>query len=138
MTTKLRKLEIPEELERQIEREAASRDALWEDTAMELLDEGLRMRQVPGIAFMDGPTGRRAVIGGTGLDVWEIVRTWLQEERDFERLRESYDWLTDRQLRAALLYYEIYPVEINARLEREAWWTPERVHAELPHTRTAP
>ena len=35
-------------------------------------------------------------------------------------LRQNYPWLSEAQLRAALGYYEIYPSEINARLEREA------------------
>ena len=34
------------------------------------------MRRAPGIVFADGPAGRRAAVGGTGLDVWEIVATW--------------------------------------------------------------
>lgn len=43
--------------------------------------------------------------------------------------------LTEAQLRAALDYYALHPREINERLQREAYWTPERVAAELPFTR---
>ena len=32
-------------------------------------------------------------------------------------------------------YYELYPHEIDARLEREAQWTPERVARKLPFAR---
>jgi hypothetical protein len=55
--------------------------------------------------------------------------------KDFDRLRQSRGWLTEPQLRAALTYYELYPHEIDARLEREAQWTPERVARDLPFAR---
>jgi len=90
------------------------------------------MRRAPGIVFADGPTGRRAVVASTGLDVWEIVATWREGQQDDEELRRNYPWLTDAQLRSALEYYKLYPQEIGARLEREARWTPERMEVELP------
>jgi len=93
------------------------------------------MRRAPGIVFGDGPSGRRAVVAGTGLDVWEIVATWRAGAEDFGQLRGNYGWLTEPQLRAALAYYELYPQEIDARLELEAQWTPERVATELPFAR---
>ena len=37
------------------------------------LEEGLCMDEHPGIGFVDGPAGRRAVLVGTGLDVWEVL-----------------------------------------------------------------
>ena len=89
----------------------------------------------PGVVFADGPGGRRAVVAGTGLDVWEIIATWKTCGGDLGKLRKSYSWLSEPQLRAALAYYELYPEEIDARLEREARWTPERVARELPFAR---
>jgi len=93
------------------------------------------MRRAPGIGFVDGPVGRRAVVAGTGLDVWEIIATWKEGGESQETLRRNYPWLTEAQLRAALGYYETFPSEIDARLEREAQWTPERVRRELPFSR---
>jgi uncharacterized protein (DUF433 family) len=84
------------------------------------------------VVFGDGPAGRRAVVAGTGLDVWEVVATWQAAAKDFDLLRQNYSWLTGPQLRAALAYYGLYRDEIDARLEREARWTPERVARELP------
>jgi uncharacterized protein (DUF433 family) len=72
------------------------------------------------------------VIAGSGLDVWEVVASWRSMDQDLGRLRAGYPWLTEPQLRAALSYYRLYPAEIDARLEREASWTPERVRRELP------
>lgn len=92
------------------------------------------MRRVPGIFFADGPAGRRAVIAGSGIDVWEVVASWRAMGEDFERLRAGYPSLGEPQLRAALSYYRLFPREIDARLERERSWTPERLRRELPFT----
>ena len=88
-----------------------------------------------GICFVDGPTGRRAVVTGTGLDVWEVIATWKEGGESYELLRQNYPWLSEIQLRAALGYYQLYPYEIDARLEREAQLTPERAWRELPFSR---
>jgi uncharacterized protein (DUF433 family) len=135
MATRIRDFSIPDELDREISRESADRATTWSALAIELLEEALRMRRVPGVVFADGPAGRRAVVAGTGLDVWEIVATRRASGEDFDQLRQNYGWLTEPQLRAALAYYELYPHEIDARLEREAQWTPERVARDLAFAR---
>lgn len=103
----------------------------------ELLDEAIRMRRAPGVAFVDGATGRRPVVAGTALDVWEVVATWRTVEGDMELLARSYPWLSEMQLRAALGYYRLFPDEIDARIEREVAWTPDRVREELPYATPA-
>ncbi len=110
--------------------EASGRDpqALLE----ELLEEGIRMRRVPGIAFMDGGVGRRAHLQGTGIDVWEIVSVYKWSNWDWEKLRQSFEWLTERQLRTALTYYEAYPVEIDERIRSEEDFDIEQFWAENP------
>jgi uncharacterized protein (DUF433 family) len=90
---------------------------------------------VPGVTFTEGPSGRRATVAGTGLDVWEIISTWREVGENYERLRGAYHWLTEEQLRAALEYYKRNPQEIEARLEREERWTPESVWEEFPFAR---
>lgn len=135
MAIKARQLLLPEELDKEIDRETERLGATWSAAAVELLDEAVRMRRAPGIVFVDGPIGRRAAIAGTGLDVWEVVGTWLEVGKDYARLRKTYDWLTEQQLKAALAYYEQYPQEIDERLESEESWTEERIHAEYPFTR---
>jgi uncharacterized protein (DUF433 family) len=135
MATKARGLRLPEELEKEIERERKLRGASFTEVVSSLLREAVRMRRVPGIVFMEGPSGRRAAIAGTGLDVWEVISTHKSTGGDYERLKESYPWLSEPQLRAALAYYELYPEEIEARIEREEWWTPERVRREFPSLR---
>lgn len=132
MGTKARGLRLPEELELEIQRESRARGQSWTGVALDLLSEGVRMRRSPGILFADGPAGRRAVVAGTGLDVWEIVRTWRESGEDYAETRANYPWLSEAQIRAALAYYELYPTEIDERLERERAWTLERVRRELP------
>ena len=116
----------------EIQREAGRRHKSWSATAAELLEEAIRLRRAPGIVLADGPAGRRAVIAGTGLDVWEIVAAWRECAEDFEELESRYPWLPGAALRGALGYYQLYPDEIDARLALEAEWTPERVARELP------
>jgi uncharacterized protein (DUF433 family) len=90
---------------------------------------------VQGVELRNGPAGPRAVISGSGLDVWEIIATWRELGENFEQLQESYHWLTPEQLESALEYYEQNTEEIEARLAREAGWTPEAIWDQLPFTR---
>lgn len=132
-----RGIRLPAELQAELEREMERRGITeWSTMVVELLDEALRMRRAPGVVFVDGATGRRAVVAGSGLEVWEVVATWKEVGRNYERLRASYDWLTEPQLRAALSYHELYEAEVEAQLERERQLTQERVQRELPFTRS--
>lgn len=84
-----------------------------------LIDEGLRQRRCPGVVFTDGPTGRRATVAGTGIDVWEVVRVYKACGEDLEALAQALPQLSRRQLEAALHYLRCYPGEIEERLRRE-------------------
>lgn len=135
MASKAKGIRISDELDREIANESERRGKSWSAITNELLEEAIRMRRAPGIVFVDGATGRRAAVAGTGLDVWEVIATWQEGGKSYEELRENYPWLTEFQLRAALGYYELYPSEIDARLKHEAEWTPERVWREFPFSR---
>ena len=132
-----RGLRIPDELERDLEAEAKKSGKSWSAITKELLEEALRMRRAPGIVFGNGPSGKRAVVAGTGLDVWEVIATWKDCSEEMGKLRREYEWLSETQLRAALAYYRLYQAEIDRRLEREAEWTTDRVLNELPFAATA-
>jgi len=126
-------LRLPEDVRSEIEREQKVRGTTFSAVAVSLLREAIRMRRVPGIHFVEGVRGaRRAAVAGTGLEVWEVVRTYKEVGEDYGELRKSYPWLSEPQLRAALSYYELYPDEIEARLKLEESWTPERVKKEMP------
>lgn len=130
---------LPSRLEHELEREFARRGVKeWSAGVVDLLSEAVRMRRVPGVVFVDSRIGRRPMVAGTGLDVWELVATWLAVGRDEAALREATDWLTEAQRRSALNYYALYPEEIDARLAADDAWTAERVRDELPFTAHAP
>lgn len=130
-----RSVRLPAPLEQDLEREFARRGVKeWSTGIVDLLSEAVRMRRVPGVVFVDGRTGRRPMVAGTGLDVWELIATWHALSRDEAQFHAAYDWLTDAQRRAALNYYALYPDEIDRRLAAEERWTPERMRDELPFT----
>jgi uncharacterized protein (DUF433 family) len=127
MGTLQKSLRIPEDIAKAIEELADASDRDFSSAANELLAEAVRMRRCPGIVFADGPSGRRARIAGTGLDVWEVIATHDHLGRDLARLRETYHWLPEHQIRAALGYYAAYPDEIDRYIVRNARWTKERL-----------
>jgi uncharacterized protein (DUF433 family) len=131
-----RGIRFPETLRLEIEQEMERRGVKeWSTMVVQLLEEAIRSRRAPGIVFVDGATGRRPVVAGSGLEVWEVVSTWEEVSRNYDRLRAAYDWLTEPQLRAAISYYELYGDEVDDRLARESRLTSEAVAEELPFTR---
>jgi uncharacterized protein (DUF433 family) len=93
------------------------------------------MSRAPGIVFVTSWKGeRRAAVAFGGMEVWEIIRFWKARDHNWEVFRREFEDYTEPQLRAALNYYALYPHEIDARLEREEYWTPERLAAEHPFT----
>jgi uncharacterized protein (DUF433 family) len=76
-----------------------------------LIEESMRSRLFPGIAFRGPDSSRRAWLMGTALDVWQVV----EASRDFEsmeRMAQGGD-ISERQIRLALDYYARYPEEID-------------------------
>ncbi len=132
MPTVQKSLRIPAEVVKTIEELAEASRQDFSATAIELLTEAVKMRRCPGIVFADSPSGRRARVLGTGLDVWEIIAMYNSLGQDLARLKEAYHWLSDAQLRAALGYYAAYPAEIDERIRRNESWTKERLLAEYP------
>jgi uncharacterized protein (DUF433 family) len=130
---------MPERLDALIERERrVHRGKGWSDQVIELVDESLRTRRCPGIVCRHGPAGRRAVIEGTGVDVWAVIGEWHSAGQAWSELRDAFPQLNELQLRAALNYYALYPLEVDERLAVEAEWTPERLAAEMPFSRGMP
>jgi uncharacterized protein (DUF433 family) len=80
-----------------------------------LVEEGVKMRRCPGIIFTDGPTGRRATVAGTGIDVWEIIRVSKAGAGRREIVR-AFPRLSPGQIDAAFTYYACFPDEIDRRI----------------------
>lgn len=128
-------IRVPERLEREIGREMQHRgERDWSKGAISLLEEAVRASRVPGIVFVQRRGGRRAAVAFSGLEVWEIIATWKESGDDWQALVQAYPELSESQLRAAVAYYQAYPEEIDERLARETYWTPERVASDLPFT----
>lgn len=123
MTTVQKSLRIPREMVRAIEDLASESGLDFSAAANQLLEEAVRMRRCPGIVFTSGPGGRRASLAGTGLDVWEIIASYKSLNNNEKRLRQTYHWLAEPQIRAALGYYALYREEIEARLRQNKGWT---------------
>jgi len=98
----------------------------------DLLEEALRAHRCPGIVFSEGVSGRRARIAGTGIEVWEVISAYLNVEKSLKRLKQSYEWLTDQQVKTAVGYYTAYPVEIDSLIIENEAWTPETIKRKYP------
>lgn len=88
-------------------------------SAERLMEEGERMRRIPGIVFADGTFGRVPRISGTGIEVFEVIKIYESVSRSWERLLVALDWLSPDQVRAALNYAEAYQDEVAERLAME-------------------
>jgi uncharacterized protein (DUF433 family) len=81
------------------------------------LEEGLRMDEHPGISFVEGPAGRRAVLLGTGLDVWQVVSV-LRDNRGSMAAAARYLEVPEVRVREAARYYAAFRDEIDDWLVR--------------------
>ncbi|OGL41254.1 MAG: hypothetical protein A2161_22475 [Candidatus Schekmanbacteria bacterium RBG_13_48_7] len=120
-------IRIPEDTLRGIEELAKESDIDFSAIAKELLEEALKMRRCPGIVFAEGANGRRARVAGTGIEVWEIIASYQSVGGKFERLKKAYHWLSPEQLRASLVYYSLYGLEIDKLIDQNKKWTLEKI-----------
>lgn len=101
-----------------LRRRAAGRDTTPSGLAQQLVDEGLRSQEFPGIVFRDGPSGRRAGLA-TGPDVWEIVAALrdseLRGDEAVDAVAADLD-LTVARVLSVLAYYGAFPHEIDAHI----------------------
>ena len=100
----------------ELEREASRRGTTRTTLAESLLREGIRAAAHPGITFRDGPAGRRPGLTG-GPDVWEVVRVWMDEDRDSGATAATLG-LPSGLVEAAIDYYGQYREEVDRWIER--------------------
>jgi len=132
VTTVQKSIRLPEAAVKEIEALASGTDKDFSSIARDLLIEAVKMRRCPGITFADGPTGRRAKIAGTGIDIWEFIATFKGLGENYDKLKESYHWLSDQQIRSALSYYALYPDEIEGKITRNEDITQAQVTKRFP------
>ena len=94
-----------------------------------------KRRRVPGIGFLNSPSGRVACIAGTGVKVWLVIETYLRSGRDWGRLRSAYEHVAEDQLWAALAYYRAFPGEIDERIAANEAYDIEAFWQSYPFTR---
>lgn len=132
MTTVQKSIRLPQEAVKEIEALASDTGKDFSGIARDLLVEAIKMRRCPGVTFADGPTGRRARIAGTGIDIWEFIAIFKALGENYDRLKKTYHWLSDQQIRSALSFYALYPDEIDEKITRNEDITEERVIKRFP------
>jgi uncharacterized protein (DUF433 family) len=101
---------LEEETERVVEAEARRTRRTKSAVVEAFTEETARTRRFPGIAFRGDDAQRRAWVIGSGLDVWEIVQ--MLEDFASAELLVADTQLSLGQIRLALAYRAVYPVEI--------------------------
>lgn len=101
-------------LERLAERRGVSRNELAE----RYLSEGVAQDEFPQIAFRDGALGRRAILLGTRLDVWQVLETVRNEGNSVEQAAE-YLGVPVERVRLAVRYAAAHTDEIEQIAARE-------------------
>jgi uncharacterized protein (DUF433 family) len=105
--------------------EEASRTHRSKSAVVELLtEEAVRARRFAGIGFRGIDVARRPWVIGSNLDVWEIVQMFEDFGSVDTLVAETH--LSERQVRLALAYREIYPDEVAEAIAQnrrgvEAW-----------------
>jgi uncharacterized protein (DUF433 family) len=125
-------LRLPPETMSEIERMAKESGQDFTNITKELLEEAIKMRRCPGVLFAEGTSGRRARVAGTGIEVWEVIATLKSLKNDLKRLRKTYHWLSNEQIKAALGYYTAYPREIERLIQQNEGWDEARVTDRYP------
>jgi uncharacterized protein (DUF433 family) len=121
---------ILDDLDRRARRVRKPRSNLVE----QYIAEGLKLDEHPGITFVDTVSGRKAALAAfRGLTIWEIVETFLVNDRSIMTTAQ-YLSLPESQVHAAIRYYAANRDEIDAEIraneeaadEHEAAWRREQ------------
>ena len=83
--------------------------------AQRYVEEGLRRDEHPQIWFVEGPSGRRAALVGTGPDVWEVIATVKDNGGDLAATAD-YLQIPRWKVEAAVGYYGAFQEEIDAQI----------------------
>lgn len=112
-------LRVTEAAVTDLDRAAARRGLSRSELAERYLIEGVAQDEFPQIAFRDGALGRRAVLLGTRLDVWQVLETVRNHGNSAERAAEYLDLPAER-VRMAVRYAAAHRAEVEEIAAREA------------------
>jgi uncharacterized protein (DUF433 family) len=76
------------------------------------------MDEHPDIGFREGALGRRAILAGTRLDVWQVIETVRASGNSVQEAAE-YLGLAPSRVQAAIDYYTAYRSEVDDIASRE-------------------
>lgn len=125
---------LPKQTTDRLARRASRLHSAPRTLAQRYIEEGLRRDEHPLVHFVDGPSGRRARLLGSGLDVWEVVATVRDNADDIDEAT-SYLGVSRGLVEAAVSYYGAFRDEVDAEIvanEEEwergyaAWWAGRR------------
>lgn len=88
--------------------------------------------EVPGVVVDRRPPEVRAHISGTGLEVWEVMKTWFEVNEDWPTFRDCYEDVPEDDLRAALEYGRKHWDIIEARIALDYTYVPESFRDDIP------
>jgi uncharacterized protein (DUF433 family) len=83
--------------------------------AQRYVEEGVRHDDHPLIHFLPSVVGRRSVVMGTGLDVWEVIATVRDNKNDLAETA-AYLGIPVGLVEAAVNYYGEYSDEIDEQI----------------------
>ncbi len=72
----------------------------------------------------------RTRIPGTGIEVWEIAKTFIEVGCSWADLRQGYAWLDEAQLAAALKTVQVHSDAVLARIRADYAMLPEHLRPE--------
>jgi uncharacterized protein (DUF433 family) len=101
------------------------------EATAQLIEEGLRHAEFPGIEFRDSVRGREAYVVGSRLAVWEVLMVadgyGLDVSSTAQHLRLDHDLVSQ-----ALRYASTFDSEVRPALDENRAITPEKLRAALP------
>jgi len=124
-----RSFRFPDTLLASLQERARERGESANAVAERYLEEGLRRDDHPLIIFREGAAGRRPALGGTRLDVSQVIDTLRESDNSISATAEYLD-ISEPHVRAAVRYYAEFRDEVDewrermralAAREEEAW-----------------
>lgn len=109
-------LRLPETTVARLGEHANRRHVAPRTLAQRYVEEGLRMDDHPLVRFVDGPSGRRARLVGTGLDVWEVISVIRDNHGDLPAAADYLE-ISSGLVQAAVAYYGAYTAEVDDSIE---------------------
>lgn len=83
--------------------------------AARYVEEGIRRDEHPLVRFVDSPSGRRAALAGSQLDVWEVIATVRDNGNDVAEAA-AYLQSPGGLVEAAVSYYGAFRDEVDAEI----------------------